>query len=110
MPDMSNAPPTRTRYHLLTEHSLADLNTRLHAGRARAVDFRRFRPNIVVSGARAPYVEDGWLRLRVGGGGRGRGAPMLRQLNTTGRCVIPTTDPVNHARAQWVWYLVGKLN
>ncbi|HJL19101.1 MAG TPA: MOSC N-terminal beta barrel domain-containing protein [Sandaracinaceae bacterium LLY-WYZ-13_1] len=46
---------------LVTDGSLAALNERLE----RPVDVRRFRPNLVVSGA-APFAEDAWSELRVG--------------------------------------------
>mmetsp|Transcript_31064 Transcript_31064/g.56491 ORF Transcript_31064/g.56491 Transcript_31064/m.56491 type:complete len:371 (+) Transcript_31064:93-1205(+) len=72
--------------HVLTLESLADLRHRLPTHAAEYADVHRFRANILVSGCRAPYVEDGWLRVRLAGA-------LLRQLDSTGRCEIPTTDP-----------------
>lgn len=46
---------------LISEASLADLNTRL----PQPLPMDRFRPNIVVSGTR-PYEEDEWRRVRLG--------------------------------------------
>ena len=53
----------------------------------------RFRPNVIVSGARAAGVEDGWSRLTIGG-------TLFAQLGPTGRCSIPTTDPATGIRAR----------
>ncbi|MBL8820941.1 MAG: MOSC domain-containing protein, partial [Planctomyces sp.] len=47
---------------LISEASLEDLNSRME----RPVEMIRFRPNLVVSGC-APFAEDGWKRLRIGG-------------------------------------------
>ncbi|OJH33690.1 MOSC domain-containing protein [Cystobacter ferrugineus] len=46
---------------LISEASLADLNTRL----PQPVEMNRFRPNLVVSGCE-PFAEDRWKRLRIG--------------------------------------------
>lgn len=48
-------------FHLTTEASLADLNTRLSS----PISMNRFRPNIVLSGCGA-YEEDTWKRIRIG--------------------------------------------
>jgi len=55
------------------------------------VDVRRFRPNVVVSGA-AAWAEDDWRALAVGGGGS---APSLtlRTPKPCARCSIPGVDP-----------------
>ncbi|WP_019586115.1 MOSC domain-containing protein [Deinococcus apachensis] len=47
--------------HLVSEASVADLNTRL----PHPVTPERFRPNLVVRGG-AAYGEDGWGRIRIG--------------------------------------------
>jgi uncharacterized protein len=61
--------------------SLADLNTRL----AVPVPIGRFRPNIVVSGA-APWAEDCWRRIRIGG------VP-FSVVKPCSRCIVTTIDP-----------------
>ncbi|MFK7992392.1 MAG: MOSC domain-containing protein [Sandaracinaceae bacterium] len=66
---------------LLGQASLDDFRGRVEAD----VDARRFRPNLVVSGA-APYAEDGWAALRIGA---------LRFEAPVGcsRCVMVDVDP-----------------
>lgn len=66
---------------LVTQAALDHLNAQLPA----AVDWQRFRPNIVVAGAPA-HAEDGWRRLRVG-------AVELAVVKPCSRCVIPSIDP-----------------
>jgi uncharacterized protein YcbX len=70
--------------------SLADLNARLLARGEAAVPMDRFRPNLVVGGAR-PYAEDHWTRLRIGGVTFRGGEPCAR-------CVVTTTDQASAAR------------
>lgn len=67
-------------YLLLGETSLADLNTRL----AEPVPMNRFRPNIVFGGG-APYQEDTWSDLLIGG-------VSFRGIKPCGRCIMTTTD------------------
>jgi len=66
---------------LANEASLSDLNGRL----AEPVTMRRFRPNIVISGA-AAWAEDTWRRIRVG-------AVEFRIAKPCRRCVVTTLDP-----------------
>lgn len=47
---------------------------------------RRFRPNVVVSGAEEPFVEDGWKRVRIG-------EVSFRMTKPCARCVLTTIDP-----------------
>ena len=68
--------------------SLDALNARL----AQPVPMARFRPNLAVSGA-APWAEDGWRLLRVGGEG-----VAFRAVKPCARCVIITTDQETGAR------------
>lgn len=68
---------------VISEASLADLNSRLPAGMER-LPMNRFRPNLVVSGLDA-YEEDRVHELR-GGGVR------LRIVKPCTRCKITTTD------------------
>lgn len=57
-PDVAFA--NKSQFLLVSEDSVADLNTRLDS----PVDAHRFRPNIVVSGAKA-YAEDQWAALTI---------------------------------------------
>lgn len=71
-----------------TTDSLAALNDLIAAGdRADEgpVPMRRFRPNLVLSGATA-WEEDGWRRLRIG-------AALFRVVKGCDRCVMTVTDP-----------------
>jgi hypothetical protein len=65
---------------LLSEESLADLNTRLPD----PVPMNRFRPNLVVAGG-DPYAEDGLRGFRIG-------ALDLEAVKPCDRCVLITTD------------------
>lgn len=71
---------------LVTQSSLDHLNGLLQAEGLAAVDWRRFRPNVVVAGELPPHAEDGWRRLRVG-------AVELDLVKPCSRCVIPSIDP-----------------
>jgi uncharacterized protein YcbX len=66
---------------LISEASLEELERRL----GRAVEMRRFRPNLVVKGA-LPHAEDEWPRFRVGSIG-------FRAVKPCARCMITTRDP-----------------
>jgi uncharacterized protein YcbX len=65
---------------LLSEESLADLNTRLPD----PVPLNRFRPNLVIAGG-DPYAEDGLRSFRIG-------ALDLEAVKPCARCVLITTD------------------
>lgn len=69
-----------------SQASLDDLNARLAASGQPAVAMERFRPNVVVAGAAAPYAEDGWGRVRVGD-------VALDLVKPCARCVVTTIDP-----------------
>lgn len=71
---------------LSSEESLSDLNARLKG----PVPMARFRPNVVVAGAGAPFAEDAWGRIRVGGGGAG--ALELDVVRPCDRCGLPAVD------------------
>lgn len=71
-------------YLLANEASLAELNARLAAKHHAALPMNRFRPNLIVSGARA-FAEDGWKEIRVG-------EAILRAEKPCGRCQVTTTD------------------
>jgi uncharacterized protein YcbX len=55
------------------------------------VDWRRFRPNIVVAGDFAPYSEDTWSGLRIGD-------VELALVKPCSRCVIPSINPQTGAK------------
>lgn len=71
---------------LVTQSSLDHLNARLHEAGLAVVDWRRFRPNLVIDGGVAPHAEDGWRRLQVG-------EVELELVKPCSRCVIPAIDP-----------------
>jgi uncharacterized protein len=75
-----------TAFHLTSESSLADLNTRSSV----VVPMNRFRPNVVVSGFPA-YAEDGWKRIAIGD-------IQLRWIKDCTRCVTTMTDQATGAR------------
>lgn len=64
----------------------------LNAGLATPVPMNRFRPNLVVRGARA-WEEDGWAKLRIGG------VP-FDGVKPCARCVAITTDQRSGERPQ----------
>lgn len=66
---------------LIGQASLDELNRRMST----PLSMRRFRPNLVISGA-APHAEDRWRRLRIGD-------LILRVVKPCSRCVIPSIDP-----------------
>ena len=67
-----------------SEASLAELNGRLEAQGHRALPMNRFRPNIVLAGG-APWAEDAWREIGIGGA-------MFRAAKPCGRCQVTTTD------------------
>jgi uncharacterized protein YcbX len=66
--------------HLLSEESLEELNQRL----ADPVPMDRFRPDLVVTGAR-PYEEDEWRRARIG-------EVEVAVVKPCARCTVITVD------------------
>lgn len=73
---------------LISEESLADLNDRL----SQPLPLNRFRPNLVVAGAKA-YAEDAWGKIEIGG-------MPLRVVKPCFRCAITTTDQVTATRGR----------
>jgi uncharacterized protein YcbX len=65
---------------LISQASLDELNRRLPA----PLPMNRFRPNLVVAGAK-PFEEDLWQRIQVG-------VTVLRAVKPCERCVITTVD------------------
>ncbi len=74
---------------VISEASLADLNARLDD----PLPINRFRPNIVVRDADAPYAEDGWRTIQIG-------AVVLDLPKACARCAITTTDQATAARGK----------
>jgi uncharacterized protein len=66
---------------LTSTMSLNDLNSRLPS----KIEMRRFRPNVVISGA-VPWIEDTWRVIRIG-------AVTFRVAKPCARCVVTTRDP-----------------
>lgn len=67
--------------------SLDDLSARV----GRSMVMERFRPNLVISGA-APFAEDAWKRIRIGGA-------TFRIAKPCERCVFTTVDPETGRKA-----------
>jgi len=65
---------------LIGEESLADLNSRLTV----PVPMNRFRPNLVVAGAKA-FAEDDWRIIKIG-------PTVFHVVKPCDRCTIPTVD------------------
>lgn len=51
----------------------------------------RFRPNIVLSGSPAPFDEDYWGDIQIGGGGAGG---MVSVVGRCGRCLVGDADVI----------------
>ncbi|MCW8935499.1 MAG: MOSC domain-containing protein [Gammaproteobacteria bacterium] len=68
-------------YLLISQASLDDLNSRLNS----AVEMKRFRPNLVVTGNQA-FAEDNWKQIRIGG-------IVFNLVKPCSRCVIPSINP-----------------
>jgi len=75
---------------LTSTGSLAELGQWLADDGGQPVPMTRFRPNVVVTGAR-PWDEDHWHRVRIG-------AVTFRVAKPCGRCVVTTTDQVTGQR------------
>jgi uncharacterized protein YcbX len=71
---------------LIAEESLLDLNSRLDS----TLPMNRFRPNIVVKGC-APFAEDTWKRIRIGG-------VEMALVKPCPRCEVTTTDQITLER------------
>jgi uncharacterized protein len=79
-----NAPitfPDAYPFHLISEETVAELNTRL----TNPVPINRFRPNIVIRGVSEPYQEDDWQQITIGDVVFQHGEPC-------GRCTVTTVD------------------
>lgn len=67
---------------VISQASFDDLSQRW----AKTVDWRRFRPNMIIAGDFAPYSEDKWQTLKIGD-------LELDLVKPCSRCVIPSIDP-----------------
>ncbi|CAK6442209.1 unnamed protein product [Pipistrellus nathusii] len=67
--------------HIISEASLADLNTRLE----KKVKMDQFRPNIVVTGCEA-FEEDTWDEIQIG-------SMEMKKVLACPRCIMTTVDP-----------------
>jgi len=65
---------------IIAEESLQDLNSRIGS----SLPMNRFRPNIVVKNC-APFAEDSWKRIRIGG-------LEMALVKPCPRCVVTTID------------------
>jgi uncharacterized protein YcbX len=72
---------------VISQASLDDLSQRW----GHAIDWRRFRPNIVIAGDFAPYSEDTWTGLKIGD-------VELALVKPCSRCVIPSINPQTGAK------------
>lgn len=70
---------------LISEESLNDLNSHLKQKGETAVEMRRFRPNIVVTGCE-PYAEDNWQVFKIAD-------LQMRGVKPCSRCILTTVDP-----------------
>ncbi|XP_072503892.1 mitochondrial amidoxime-reducing component 1-like isoform X2 [Notamacropus eugenii] len=68
-------------FMILSEASLADLNSRLD----KKVKVNNFRPNIVLSGC-GLYEEDSWNKIFIGD-------VEMKRIMACGRCILTTVDP-----------------
>ncbi|KAM5302291.1 mitochondrial amidoxime reducing component 2-like isoform 5-T6 [Glossophaga mutica] len=73
--------PDCSPIHILSEASLADLNTRLE----KKVKIDQFRPNIVVTGCDA-FEEDTWDDILIGN-------TEMKKVLACPRCIMTTVDP-----------------
>jgi uncharacterized protein YcbX len=72
---------------LISEESLSDLNARL----TNPLPMNRFRPNVVIGGAREPFSEDRLRVLRIGD-------VVFYAVKPCSRCVTTTTDQLTAER------------
>nr|XP_012591022.1 mitochondrial amidoxime-reducing component 1 [Microcebus murinus] len=73
--------PDASPFLILSEASLADLNSRLE----KKVKATNFRPNIVISGC-GVYAEDSWDEILIGD-------VELKRVMACSRCILTTVDP-----------------
>ena len=77
---------------VISDESLRELNARLPEG-ATPLPMDRFRPNIVISGSGAPFLEDQWDRIKLVSAAEDASSYVsMRIVKPCSRCKIPTTD------------------
>lgn len=76
--------------------SLMEFNSHLES----PIDMRRFRPNIVIDGAK-PYAEDQWQKLRIG-------ELELELVKPCSRCIMPSINPDNATKEMAVNQVLQK--
>jgi uncharacterized protein YcbX len=77
-------------FMVVSEASLMDLNDRLVSQGEAAVPIERFRPSLVIRGAK-PFEEDTWQAVEIG--------PIrFRAGGPCARCLVTTTDPLTGVR------------
>ena len=81
---------------ILSEESLADLNSRLKT----PVPMNRFRPNLVIKGCE-PFAEDGWNQIQIGD-------VKLAIVKPCARCEVTTIDKVTLERSKDPLKTLGK--
>lgn len=95
---------------LITDASLLALSE--YVDGLDSLDVSRFRPNIVISGVEAAYVEDEWKHVVAQGeGGSSRaesGSNHFLVVKPCSRCVIPTINPETAERQPQVWKALAK--
>lgn len=81
------------QFTLASTSSLASLNKRIaRRDVRRTVDMERFRPNIVVHGAR-PWTEDRWVTFQLIAPGKARGSDIAFHIvKPVARCMVATTN------------------
>ena len=72
---------------VISQATLDDISQRWGKG----LDWRRFRPNMIVSGDFAPYSEDTWQTLTIGD-------TKLALVKPCSRCIIPSINPQTAAK------------
>uniref|UniRef100_A0A914VQQ5 MOSC domain-containing protein n=1 Tax=Plectus sambesii TaxID=2011161 RepID=A0A914VQQ5_9BILA len=80
-------------YMLMSEGSLADLNSRFSFDGCEPYSARQFRPTILITGC-VPYEEDKWRRVKIG-----RECEFLNVKPCT-RCVLVLVDPEKGTKAE----------
>ena len=73
-------------YLLISEASLEELNQKLAEKGEDAVTMKRFRPNLVVRGAKTAHEEDGWSRIKIR-------ETVFDLPKLCDRCSIPNVNP-----------------